>query len=256
MVTPPDSGISTPVSGLTAGGDEEKEEEVEILLHEPALTADNLGLKTWGSSYLLARRLGWMKRVGLVPGKICGSLLELGAGTGLVGLAAAAAGVVERDGVVRVTDLPEIVPNLSRNLEENRNMLKDSGVTVEAAVLDWTSEEQIVVEKGKWLWVVAADPLYSPEHPRLLVGVVGEVMARRREARCVVEMPLRVGYEGERADFRDRMQGIGLEVVEEGEEEGRDDWGGPGGEEGKVRCWWSVWGWKEEGIIETCDRDL
>jgi D-xylulose reductase len=30
---------------------------VDIVLHEPSLTADNLGLKTWASSYLLAKRL-------------------------------------------------------------------------------------------------------------------------------------------------------------------------------------------------------
>ena len=31
--------------------------DLAITLHEPALQADNLGLKTWASSYLLAKRL-------------------------------------------------------------------------------------------------------------------------------------------------------------------------------------------------------
>lgn len=38
-------------------------------------------------------------------------------------------------------------------------------------------------------------------------------------------------------DFKDKMSERGFVVVEEGEEEGWDDW------RVGVRCWWCVWRW-------------
>lgn len=226
-ISPGSSGVSTPI-GEPAGFDISPS-SVAITLHEPGLTADNLGLKTWASSYMLSKRLAELAPI-LPSGA---RALELGAGTGLVGLAAAAVLGVD----VLLTDLPEIVPNLARNIEANRHL----GVEVEARVLDWREgPEEVVREEDKFGIVLVADPLYSAEHPKLLVGMVGKWLAGGREARCVVEMPLRKGYEREREDFRVRMGKRGLGVVVEGTEMGRDDWGDNGGD---VECWWSVWGW-------------
>ena len=86
---------------------------IEIKVHEPALTGDNLGLKTWDPSYLLTYRLWQLRHMGKLrrlPQSTETSMLELGAGTGLVGIAAAAilgAGVV-------LTDLPDIAPKLAK----------------------------------------------------------------------------------------------------------------------------------------------
>src|SRR2546421_3592003 len=79
-------------------------ETVHIKLEEPALAAENLGLTTWGSSFILATHLhrfalDWnslhpaASHLSDNPGTTTGStisVLELGAGTGLVGLSAAA----------------------------------------------------------------------------------------------------------------------------------------------------------------------
>jgi len=41
----------------------------------------------------------------------------------------------------------------------------------------------------------------------------------------MVEFPLREAYTPELNNFRQRMAGIGLHMIEEGEEFGYDDWG-------------------------------
>ncbi|RPB20199.1 hypothetical protein L211DRAFT_813373, partial [Terfezia boudieri ATCC MYA-4762] len=216
---------------------------ITITLYEPSMTADNLGLKTWASSFLLAKRLGISK----LP--LGSRALELGSGTGLVGIAAA----VVLGANVTLTDLPEIVPNLSHNVSLNSSNphLPPSVGSMSVQVLDWTNQPIPEDEGDKYPLVLAADPLYSPAHPRLLVGVLEEWVRRSREARVVVEFPLRERYEDVREDFWRRMREGGFVGVEEGVEAGWDDWGGGGEEDeedeeerkGKVRCWWGVYRW-------------
>ncbi|PUU83091.1 putative methyltransferase-domain-containing protein [Tuber borchii] len=205
------------------------QKSINLSLHEPTLTADNLGLKTWASSYLLSKRLPLL---GLPTFSPSAKALELGAGTGLVGLAAAAIFKIP----ILLTDLPDIVPNLQHNANTN----SASGTTVSVSVMDWRDGVDEVVSEGeKYDLVLAADPLYSPEHPRLLVGMVRKWLKKGTHGRAVVEMPLRDGYGSERGDFRSRMERAGLEIKSEGVETGVDDWGAGG----EVECWWSVWGW-------------
>ena len=219
------------------------EECLDITLHEPALTGDDLGNKTWCSSFLLAKRLAVLQHTlpRLPPDSI---VLELGSGTGLVGMAAA--GILAKH--VIMTDLPEIVPNLERNANANAPTLSAHGGRCSAAVLDWTQPDAFVLEgvhKGEahtFPLILAADPIYSPEHPRLLAQAVGYHLTKTDEARVVVEMPLRDAYVAERQDFRDAMAHIGLVILDEGEETGYDDWSSNAEDEPlEVRCWWSVW---------------
>jgi len=205
------------------------QKSVNLSLREPTLTADNLGLKTWASSYLLSKRLPLL---GLPTFPPTAKALELGAGTGLVGLAASAIFKIP----ILLTDLPDIVPNLQYNANTN----SAPGATVSVSVMDWRDGvDEIVPEGEKYDLVLAADPLYSPEHPGLLVGMVGKWLKKGTHGRAVVEMPLRDGYSSERSDFRGRMERVGLEIKSEGVETGVDDWGAGG----EVKCWWSVWGW-------------
>ena len=225
---------------------EEESEILEVVLHEPALSEDNLGLKTWASSYLLAKRLVTLHST-LPQLGADGQILELGAGTGLVGLSAA---VVLKRHVV-LTDLEEIVPNLTRNMEANRGAIEKFGGSVESVVLDWSQPEVFASDNplktrpaNSFPWILAADPLYSPQHPRLLVQTIAHHLSRMKEARVVIELPLREAFGAERQDLRDRLEGMGLRVFEEGEETGFDDWEDKDGERGEVTCWWAVWGWK------------
>ncbi|KAL2351113.1 putative methyltransferase-domain-containing protein [Cryomyces antarcticus] len=225
----------------------EEEEYVDLVIHEPALTADNLGHKTWASSYLLAKRLCMLD---LPLPAVQGPVLELGSGTGLAGVAAAA---VLNTSVV-LTDLAEIVPNLTKNIEANRNLIESNGGSARIVVLDWTKpgafEAQINGARSDgsnkpFPLILAADPLYSPEHPRLLVQTIDFWLDRSKDSRVVLELPLREAYATEREDFRHRMEDVGLRILEQDEETGFDDWGGCGKdvELTEVRCWLSIWGW-------------
>jgi predicted nicotinamide N-methyase len=226
----------------------------EISIHEPALTGDDLGLKTWAASYLLAKRLHTL-RIPLQTREQRLSVLELGSGTGLVGLAMAGLGAD-----VTLTDLPSIHANLARNHQSNVTTIAQNGGSARTGVLDWTkpticelipvptdcSKNELITTK--FPLVLAADSLYSPEHPHMLVNAIEAWLSDDKDSRVIVEFPYRDAYLPEIKTFRDRMEKLGLQIHEEGEEEGYDDWGSlssnrASDDEARVRCWWSVWGW-------------
>ncbi|RAH46515.1 S-adenosylmethionine-dependent methyltransferase [Aspergillus brunneoviolaceus CBS 621.78] len=231
-------------------------EEYTLTLHEPSLTSDNLGMKTWVSSYLLSIRLHSLLESPpqLVPTTTTTPqlhpertlrALELGAGTGLVGLSFAA--LRGPSASIHLTDLPAIVPNLAHNAALNVELLNRTGATVTTGVLDWSMPPTpLPTPAEQYDLILAADPLYSPNHPKWLVDTVTHWLSRGLNARVVVEMPLRDAYLPQVQDFRQRMGQLGLAVVDEGEEVGYDDWESADGGALEVRCWWSVWGWSEK----------
>ncbi|KAA8612441.1 Methyltransf-16 domain containing protein [Pyrenophora tritici-repentis] len=227
-------------------------EPFELSIHEPSMTGDDLGLKTWAASYLLAKRL---VTFGLIPTDAQERLqvLELGSGTGLVGLAMAGLGVD-----VVLTDLPSICPNLAHNSKLNLDVVAGNGGTTRTAILDWMNptscepleDDNTIGDAGpipaKFPVILAADSLYSPDHPRMLVDTIAIWLSEDSNAKVIVEFPYRDAYLPEIKDFRRRMLEIGLEIVEEGEEKGFDDWGMSGDSEDQddaslVTCWWSCW---------------
>ena len=223
----------------TTGGN-----EINIALREPALTADNLGLKTWASAYLLAKRLHTIILPALPrPGPR--RVLELGAGTGLVGIAAVAVWGAS----AHLTDMREIVDNLRWNVAANTGIVTDPevGGTASCGMIDWRHDVEAETDDARYDVILAADPLYSPQHPQLLVQTIGRWISPEASARVIVELPLREAYLPEIADFKMRMAQMGFEVLSEGEEVGYDDWGG-GGDGGleEVRCWWGLWAWLKD----------
>ncbi|KAJ4366405.1 Protein-lysine N-methyltransferase rrg1 [Neocucurbitaria cava] len=223
----------------------------ELSIHEPALTGDDLGLKTWAASYLLAKRLHTLN---LIPANTNEKpqVLELGSGTGLVGLAMAALGAD-----VLLTDLPSICSNLAHNAQVNSEIVNRNGGSTRTAILDWTdptscklcSDAAVEDEAlaSKFPLILAADSLYSPQHPQMLVDTIDVWLSADINAKVIVEFPYRDAYLPEVQDFRQRMSGIGLQIIEEGEEKGYDDWGESGAnidqdESALVTCWWSCWG--------------
>ncbi|THY30917.1 VPS28-domain-containing protein [Aureobasidium pullulans] len=237
---------------------DEQDTTIDVKIHEPALTEDNLGLKTWASSFVFARNWHNLRdRIPLVFGKDKNAtILELGAGTGLVGIAAAAVLGAQ----VLLTDLPEIVPNLERNIASNEETIDSRNGSAQAAMLDWTTPEKIIypedtegkrplvaeAESSKYPLVVAADPIYSKEHPAWLVQTINCHLARGPDARVLIQIPIREAYAEERADLKDRMVKIGLEICHEQTEIGYDDWSDGQGEElSEVECWMGMWKWKD-----------
>lgn len=258
-------------------------DSLEIQLHEPALTGDDLGHKTWSSSYAVAKLLPTLLSTLHPCAALEGALpnvdsdtrvtksnmsctcvtLELGAGTGLLGLAYAAL----THQCVLLTDLPEIVPNLARNLALNqacipplssRAQLQHASPRMACGTLDWTSplavdlrvpqEEAAGASEscngplGAQL-ILVADPIYSPEHPRLLVDAVMAHLAppqrQKLPARVLVAYPVsRAAYLAQIAELKALLRQHGLVVVREGIEENvRDDW------DESVVVEWTIWGW-------------
>lgn len=118
-------------------------EPFELIIKEPALTGDSLGFKTWGSSYVLSRYLPRLAATSLFKifdetlGQPPPTVLELGSGTGLLGVAAAAFWQTH----VILSDLPNIVPNLKDNMEKNKDLVESRGGSMSVGPLTWGGEE-------------------------------------------------------------------------------------------------------------------
>lgn len=215
-----------------------------LTLHEPSITSDNLGMKTWVSSYLLSKRLHalLLPQSALLPSTYKDNrplkALELGAGTGLVGLSFAA--LWGSAAAVHLTDLEDILPNLSHNVSLNQELLNSTGASVSTDVLDWSAEFDPSPE-DLYDVILAADSLYSPQHPKWLVQTISRYICPDSRSRVVVEFPLRDAYSPQLTEFKQRMVSHGLLMLQDGEEVGYDDWEGHNGEPVQVRCWWSVW---------------
>ena len=260
--------------------------EIELSLHEPSLTEDNLGLKTWGSSLVLASKLSILiERVPLLQRPVHTTedginqpvrVLELGSGTGLLGLAAAC---VWPRTLVKLTDLEGIIRNLRRNVEINREVLEQAratsaqehivdlmqGLGVETDVLDWSlsppfgewsaSTKEHDDTAGRFDIILSSDPLYSPLHPSWLVNTIAiNISLSRETARAIVAYPLRKGYEHERAEFERLMDKLGMECLESEIVGGvKEDWGShdsndideyDGEHSAGEKVKWGVWAWR------------
>jgi predicted nicotinamide N-methyase len=229
-------------------------ETVHIKLEEPALAAENLTLTTWGSSFILATRLhhfalDWnslrpaASHVPDNPDTI--SVLELGAGTGLVGLSAAA---IWNTNVV-LSDLAPIVPGLAANICTNRKTLCALGGSAFCGTLDWANPDKLVLhsssttttlqaETNKATVILAADTIYSEEHPGILSGTILRWLKHGPEARVIIAYPMRVAYLDEIRELWELLQRGGLEAIDEGRELVGDDW------DDEVLHEWSVWRWR------------
>ncbi|CUS21101.1 LAQU0S02e05886g1_1 [Lachancea quebecensis] len=196
-----------------------------VKLHEPALTSDNLGLKTWGASLVLARKL--CENFPKFEQQKDLHILELGAGTGLVGISLALK-ILESNSnqnhTLYLTDLPEIVTNLKENVQINCCNAKPN-LKVYADVLDWTNPKSFEEKYGtrKFDVLLVADPIYSPQHPQWIVDMISRYISP--QGVLYLEVPIRQKYNNERQRLWSLLQSSSLQVVKEEVDEGVDDWG-------------------------------
>lgn len=219
---------------------ETRASDLAIAIHEPSLTGDNLGLKTWGSAFLMAQKLATID-----DDYLCHldspSVLELGSGTGLAGMVAAALWSTH----VQLTDLPEIVPNLERNAKANEDEVIDRGGSIDVSALDWV---EVQPGGGAYDVVMAVDPLYSDKHPAWLAPAIDGNLAHSDEARVLVGFPLRdKPTEAMGDDLKRRLDDRGFELIGHGDEYGYDDWE-VNGERVEVHTWWGIWKRRPESI--------
>ncbi|EGO53051.1 hypothetical protein NEUTE1DRAFT_142879 [Neurospora tetrasperma FGSC 2508] len=224
--------------------------DFDLAIREPPLTGDSLGLKTWGSSYVLAQLLPQFSAgplAHLFLGDEPLDVLELGSGTGLLGIAAACLWKAD----VTLTDLPNIIPNLSHNAELNRETVEARGGRVEAAALTWGSDDYEEEthprfrELNRYKLIIVADPLYDDHHPELLSSAINEQLSLESDARLLVMVPQRdETTKGLTKSLRCKLEQASspLTLVEDAIASGEDDWGeGDTDETDRVGFWWGVY---------------
>ena len=241
---------------------------IPIHIAAPDIKAENLPLSTWTASVVLAAQLHKFNFSLSQPSSLLdhGSrlpipVLELGAGTGLVGLSAACLWKTR----VVLTDLPPIVEGLVGNVKLNMEVIGGSGGAVECGTLDWSrpgemvlaadaavgnfgegnGKNAVVSSSRKARIILAADTIYDAEHPALLTGAIFVWLESSKEARVCICYPLRVAYLDEIRELWGRLEEGGLECVGEGKEtfEGES----PNGDD-EMLCEWCVWRWRE-GVV-------
>ncbi|OAA49700.1 hypothetical protein ISF_09403 [Cordyceps fumosorosea ARSEF 2679] len=236
-------------------------ESFELVIREPAVAgAAGLGFKTWASAYVLARELPRLSASSaLFPlfdeslGQSPPAVLELGAGTGLLGLAAAALWAAP----VTLSDLPDVVHNLRHNVAANERVVAARGGLVRVGCLTWGGEEdaarsdqELFGQPFQFPIVLAADALYNDDHPELLASAISRNLALGPEARALIMSPMRDNVTLHLIDkFKQMMLDLKPPLVCEEEDEfvGNDDWAGADDEDdeekansGNVRCWLGI----------------
>jgi len=239
-------------------------DKLPIHISDPGnLQADNLPLSTWGSAEVLANALhrignGGDTLLAHVPDNVI-PILELGAGTGIAGLSAAA--IWHTTAVL--TDLAPILPGIAANVALNRALLAQHRGLALCGTLDWvrpailnlnpaddandskstreTEGHNAKYSHAKARMMLAADTVYSEEHPELLCSVIKARLEPGPESRVILCYPLRVGYLDFIRDLWERLEGMDLECCQEGRETIDESW------DEDTPYEWCVWKWKGNG---------
>lgn len=152
-----------------------------ILIEEaPNLLAagSNVGLRTWEASLHLAQYLH--SHQSLVH---CRSVVELGAGTGLVSILVA--GPLGASHVVATDGLLHVVEAMEKNIHRNERTVLQPDSTIEAKVLDWADNEPDSLEDALSLnngdlpsynLILGADITYSPDVVPVLAQLLKVLM--------------------------------------------------------------------------------
>ncbi|KAI0976661.1 putative methyltransferase-domain-containing protein [Xylaria arbuscula] len=229
---------------------EDRQIPFELTVREPPITGGALGHKTWGSSFVMAQLLDGLASGSLshllVPGRRESlKILELGSGTGLLGIAAAAMWQTE----VILSDLPDILPNLDYNIEQNRATVERLGGNMRSGVLVWGSESGNEAEfsaRNQFNIILVADGVYDDDHPKLLSSAIHEQLFDSPESRVIVMTPMRDEITKKLiAQFRSSMNSgtAPLVALEEHIVTVQDDWGDDDDDESRaVECWWAIFG--------------
>ena len=139
------------------------------------------------------------------------TVLELGAGCGIVGLTLGAHR--SQATTIQLTDLPEATSILERNISQYRQTKCTSVVTQK--VLDW-SDEELPTDIASTIWdlVLVADCTYNPDVvPDLVKTLKNITSGKSRDA--LVCLAMKVRHESEMVFF-ELMHKAGFVVLEKG----------------------------------------
>ena len=144
---------------------------IEVTLNDAPLTgADHtdVGLQSWGASIVLSHMMcADPKRFGLTSTSLPErpSIIELGAGTGLVSLTLAKllpTLSVYPTGISATDYHPTVLANLQENINTNFPPGENVNMPVSAVALDWSTPPPDLESSSELL--IAADVVYAPQH--------------------------------------------------------------------------------------------
>ena len=164
---------------------------------------DCLGAVVWDAAIVLCKALVG----GIVPLTQSTCVLELGSGTGIVGLAASTLGA----GHVVLTDRPAMVPMLRENAQANDGK-KGAGVVKVAPLVwedlgNWENERERAIDV-----VLGSDLLYEPDSFAALVATLETVMRAGSNPAVVVLAYKRRFPDKEHAFFEAVRKQLGLRI--------------------------------------------
>nr|VWP00459.1 Laccase-2 (EC (Benzenediol:oxygen oxidoreductase 2) (Diphenol oxidase 2) (Urishiol oxidase 2) [Ganoderma boninense] len=153
---------------------------IHVELNDAALLTDDhtsVGLQSWGSAIRLAERMCLDPGAfGLASGQ---RILELGAGTGLLSIAAAKllAHPSSAGAQVVATDYhPHVLDNLQANVSTNFPSSPSPHSFVEVLPLDWQNPVFQGALAEKFDLILAADVVYHPDHARWIKACVEHLL--------------------------------------------------------------------------------
>ncbi|KAI9498668.1 putative methyltransferase-domain-containing protein [Zychaea mexicana] len=174
-------------------------QEHRFKLHEPSYIGNDIGFKTWGAAPLLAKKLIQQNLIPDLPNR---TILELGTGTGLVGLCCGKLGAQQ----VHLTDYHEsVLTNVAMNVQLN----DPSSSCATVSKLDFiqvAQNQDPSWEDRTFDIVIASDLLYEMEHAEYLPVAVEKLM----ENVFYFMIPLRPTHWDEVDLFERRMTQVGL----------------------------------------------
>ncbi|KAI8642171.1 putative methyltransferase-domain-containing protein [Parasitella parasitica] len=171
-------------------------QELLVPLHEPGYIGNGLGAKTWGAAPMMAKKL---LQQNIIPDISDCRVLELGTGTGMVGLICDHLGASE----VHVTDYhPRVLENVAYNVELNQSRAKVSKLdfikVAKGECDEWHNQKFDVV--------IASDLLYEMEHAEHLPMAVEKLLKKD----FYFMIPLRETHWQEVNHFEAKMRSLGF----------------------------------------------
>ncbi len=133
------------------------------------------GTRVWECGVVLARYLAAAVPSPLCPPLFGRHILELGAGTGIAGIAAAALGAS-----VTLTDIAGALPLLRRNADANARVIAQAGGAARVACLDWREPQAALADNACFDVVIAADCVYNAAQLPPFLSLLARLAAPHR----------------------------------------------------------------------------
>ncbi|KOS20951.1 Protein-lysine methyltransferase METTL21E [Escovopsis weberi] len=150
------------------GGPGQEKQTLGVELHDTPMQTGkdhtDVGLQTWGASIVISRFMAMRPEAfglgDLEPGT---TIVELGAGTGLLSLVLSSL-LAERQPLIVATDYhPTVLTNLRRNAATHAES-NPGAAPIEVCHLDWSAPSREAPLDTPAKYIVAADVAYAPEH--------------------------------------------------------------------------------------------